>query len=217
MKQETGIILLLVGIIIGFAAGMITTTAMKPAAIPSVKIVQQPTGEGELPPSTGVVPGSFEADQQAAEKARLNEKIKQLKYALEKDPQNMDILVQLGNNYFDTDQHYASIDSYKKALEINPDMPNVLVDLGIMYRRTDKIDLALEMFNKAIEVDPKHSFAHSNRGIVYKYDLKEYQKAIDNFKKFIELAPPGNPMIERAEAEIADAQELIKQEGSAGK
>jgi tetratricopeptide (TPR) repeat protein len=215
MKKETGIILFLVGLIIGFVSGMITITAMQSGGVSPAQIAQQ--AKKELPPITGAVPDSVEADQQAAEKARINEKIKQLKYALEKDPQNLEILVQLGNDYFDTGQYYAAIDSYNKALAINSDLPNVLVDLGIMYRRTERPDLALEQFDKALKIDPRHLYAYSNRGVVHKYDLKEYQKAIDDFKKFIELAPAGSQLVERAKGEIASLEEELKKEKAAEK
>ena len=51
------------------------------------------------------------------------------------DPKNLQAWIQLGNDFFDTDQPQKAINAYGKALELNPDNPNVLTDQGIMYRK----------------------------------------------------------------------------------
>ena len=43
-------------------------------------------------------------------------------------------------------------------------------------------------FTKAIELDPKYAEAYANRGLVYA-NLKEMDKAVDDWHKAIELNP----------------------------
>ncbi len=126
------------------------------------------------------------------------------------EPDNLELLIGLGNGYFDIGQYYAAIEAYNKALAIKPDIPDVLVDLGIMYRRVEKYDDALEQFKKALEYDPKHVNSYLNMAVVYKFDLKDYQKALDTYYKFVEYAPPLNPMIEKVKsAEIPELKKLL--------
>jgi tetratricopeptide (TPR) repeat protein len=215
MKKETGIILLLVGFIVGFGVGMVITTAMRPATrVSAVSGAMQQQQAGLPLPSPDASPDSYaasmQADQKAAEKARLLESIKQLKYMLQSEPENVEVLVGLGNSYFDVGQHYAAIDAYQKALSVNPNMPDVFVDLGIMYRRTGSYDKAVEHFEKAINIDPKHSTAHLNKAVIYRYDLGDYQIAFDLFTKFLELAPSNHPMLPNAKGEIAFLSDELK-------
>jgi len=214
MKKETGIILLVVGLVIGFVAGLITSTAMQPAGGGSQKTSFSQKDTGSLPQDPTESPGSYansqKAEEKSADKARLMEEIKQLKYSLEKDPNNIDILVSLGNDHFDTEQYYAAVDYYEKALKINPNMPNVLVDLGIMYRAIKKFDKAIEKFDEAIKIDAKHENAHLNKAVVLKYNIGDYKKALEVFKKFITIASSNSPMLESAKKEIASLEDEIK-------
>ncbi|MFC1855773.1 tetratricopeptide repeat protein [Thermodesulfobacteriota bacterium] len=211
MKKETGIILFVIGLVVGFGIGLITMTAMKPGA--TRKSYQQ---QATMPPSGGS-PESYAntqaADKKAANNARVMKEIEGLKYALEKDPDNIEIIVSLGNNYFDAQQYYKAIEFYNKALAINPNRPNVLVDLGIMYRRTENLEKAIEVFNKAIEVDPKHPNAQLNLGVVYNYNLKKYDESLKYYEKFLELAPSNHSMIPQVKQEVTYLKQVIASGG----
>ena len=211
MKKETGIILFVVGLIIGFGIGAITVTAMQPSKNNPVNVYQAQTG---MPPAPGDSPESYassqQADQQAAEKNRLLENIETLKFALKNDPNNLDVLIGLGNSYFDVGQHYAAIDHYEKALAIDPNLTDVIVDLAIMFRRTGKIEKALEQFDRAIGIDAGHFNAILNKAVVYRYDVGDYKKALEVFKKFLEIAPKDHPMIMNAKNEVVFIEDELK-------
>lgn len=211
MKKETGIILLVVGLVIGFVAGLITSTAMRPSL--EAQLQQEMRTRTTPPGPTGQSPDSYadtqKAEQQAAMKAKLEEQIKSMKIMLEREPENIQVFVGLGNAYFDIGQHYEAIDYYEKALKLDPNMPDVLVDLGIMLRRTDKIEKALETFDKALQVNPKHANAFLNKAVVLKYDLKDFKGSLENFENFVKYAPKSHPMMENAKSEIAYIKEEL--------
>ena len=94
------------------------------------------------------------------------EEIKLLKTALEKDPNNLQALIDLGDAYFDTDRYQEAIDVYSKALAIDPKNPDVRTDLGIMYRKLGQFDKALEAFRQAAQDNPCTLTAGFNLGIV---------------------------------------------------
>ncbi|HEY6839322.1 MAG TPA: tetratricopeptide repeat protein [Geobacteraceae bacterium] len=104
-----------------------------------------------------------------------------------KDPKNMQVWVQLGNDYFDTDQPQKAITAYGKALEMDPNNTNLLTDQGVMYRRVGWFDKAIANFEKAQQIDPKHVQSVYNLGVVYAYDLKQADKAIKAWNRYLEL------------------------------
>ncbi len=98
-------------------------------------------------------------------------KISELKRQLESNPYDADLLVQLGNTYFDSRLYLESIDAYEKALALSPGNPDVLTDLGVMYRRNGQPDEAVKRFRKAASISPTHLQSRINLGIVLFYDL----------------------------------------------
>ena len=105
------------------------------------------------------------------------------------DPKNLQAWIELGNDYFDTQQRQKAIDAYAHALEIDPNNPNVLTDQGVMYRETGSYDKAVANFQKANAVDPSHMQSLYNLGVVYAFDLKQPDKAVQVWNRIIEKNP----------------------------
>lgn len=105
------------------------------------------------------------------------------------DPKNLQAWVQLGNDYFDTDQAKKAIDAYGKALELDPNNSNVLTDQGIMFKRVGWFDRAIANFEKAQQLDPKHLQSLYNLGVIYMADLKQPAKAVKYWERYLELDP----------------------------
>lgn len=106
------------------------------------------------------------------------------------DPKNYQVWVQLGNDYFDTDQPQKAVNAYAKALEIDQTQPNtsdVLTDQGVMYRKMGLFDKAIANFEKASALNPKHAQSLYNLGIVYANDLKQKDKAIAAWQRYLAL------------------------------
>lgn len=112
--------------------------------------------------------------------------------AVEKDPNNLQAWIALGNGYFDTHQAQKAIEAYGKALELDPRNPNVLTDQGIMYRETKAFDKAIANFEKANKIDPKHLQSLYNLGIVYANDLNAADKAIKAWNRVIATDPTSD-------------------------
>ncbi len=135
------------------------------------------------------------------------QKIQMLEGLLAKDPGNHSAWVELGNTYFDADQPRKAADAYKKALELVPDDPDVLTDQGVMFRRLGWFDRAVENFTKASRIDPTHIQSLYNLGIVYRYDLKDLQKAKEAWSRYLKLNPTG-PGAAQVRKELAAIQAL---------
>ena len=105
------------------------------------------------------------------------------------DPKNLNAWISLGNDYFDTEQAQKAINAYGKALEIEPNNPNVLTDQGVMYRKMGWYDKALANFEKALQIEPKHLQSMYNMGVVYTVDLKQPEKAIPIWTRYLKIDP----------------------------
>lgn len=131
----------------------------------------------------------------------LQQKIDTMLQVTAADPGNRNAWVQLGHAYFDTNQPMKAVDAYDKALELDGNDPNVLTDQGVMFRKLGWFDRAIENFAKATQMDPRHTQSLFNMGIVYRYDLNEFDKAIQAWEKLLALNPP-EPMAGQVRQEV---------------
>ncbi len=127
----------------------------------------------------------------AASVANYDQNIKMLKGVVEKEPQNRNAWVQLGHNYFDSNQFVQAVEAYDKALELDGNDPNVLTDQGVMFRKLGWYDRAVQNFEKANQLNSLHVQSLYNLGIVYRYDLNDYGNAIKAWERFLAITPPG--------------------------
>ncbi len=121
--------------------------------------------------------------------------INRLEALLADDPDNLDILVSLGNAYYDINEPQKSIEYYERALAIKPNAPHVLVDCGAMYRQLGQADKAIELFRKAIAIDPQLPQAYFNLGAVLRMEKSDSVSAAMAWKKYLELDPNADPQI----------------------
>jgi cytochrome c-type biogenesis protein CcmH/NrfG len=180
MKKET-IVFVVVALIIGVLGGVIYSNWQRDTA--------QPAATGGTPPSAAGVPV-----------VNYQQQITTLEGIVARDPENRNAWVQLGNNYFGSDQPIKAIEAYDKALELGPDDPNVLTDQGTMFRRVGWYDRAVSNFQRAAELDPNHVQSRYNLGVVYRYDLQDFPKAIAAWESFLALNPGGN--VEQIRTEV---------------
>ncbi len=118
----------------------------------------------------------------------IQKRIAGIEQMLKENPQNVEALIQLGNDYFDTNQYEKAVEAYKKALALDPQNADVLTDLGICYRKLRRPQEAVQAFNKALEAAPNHVLTLFNLGIVLRDDMKDYPGAIKAWEAFLEKA-----------------------------
>ncbi|HEY5674527.1 MAG TPA: hypothetical protein VIR78_12525 [Malonomonas sp.] len=167
MKKES-ILFIVIALLVGLLVGIIVTNARK----------DSPSNAGSSSPAS-------------APSVNYQQQIKMLQDVVSKEPGNRNAWVQLGHNYFDSDQPMLAIDAYDKALAIDGNDANVLTDQGVMFRRLGWFDRAVENFVKASNISPNHQQSLYNLGIVYRYDLQDIPKAIAAWERYINLNPSG--------------------------
>jgi len=100
---------MVVTLVVGALIGVIASKGNKSPA----KVAQQPT---------------------SAPAVNYQQKIRALQDIVSSEANNRNAWVQLGHNYFDSNQPLEAIDAYDKALQLDGNDPNVLTDQGVMYR-----------------------------------------------------------------------------------
>jgi len=167
VKQEN-LVYIIVALLVGLLGGFLifsVTNKNKSAAAPQI-----PMGSGSPADYTQRI---IEAEKLVAQ-----------------DPKNYQAWVQLGNDYFDTEQPQKAVNAYDKALAIDSvgqNTPNVLTDQGVMYRKMGLFDKAVANFEKASKLDPKHAQSLFNLGVVYANDLKQNDKAIAAWQRYLAI------------------------------
>jgi cytochrome c-type biogenesis protein CcmH/NrfG len=161
------------------------------------EVVRVPSGSGPPPVQQAVSPD-------------YSLQINELKRRLQSNPNDVDLLVQLGNTYFDSNMYPESIEAYEKSLALSPGNPNVLTDLGIMYRRNGQPEEAIKRFREAASISPNHPQSRMNLGIVLYYDFGDTAGAKAALLDFISVV--GNsPEAENARALIAEIEKNSNQ------
>lgn len=163
---------LVLGVFIGYQAG----SAHGPPA-------NAMSAAPSMPPQMPMQPG---ADLGRQDRIVMNQSI------VARDPKNVQAWIQLGNDFFDSQQAQKAIEAYGRALELKPGDPDVITDQGIMYRALGQYDKAVASFDKANKAVPTHVQSLYNLGVVYAHDLKDSKKALDAWNRVIQIAPQSD-------------------------
>lgn len=165
MKKEStliAVVALIVGLLGGYLVFSISNASKSQQAVPAIQ-----SGSGSPTDYT--------------------QRIAQAEKIVAQDPKNLNAWISLGNDYFDTEQAQKSINAYGKALEIDPNNPNILTDQGVMFKKIGWYDKALANFEKASKIDPNHLQSLYNAGIVYAVDLKQPEKAVPFWNRYLKI------------------------------
>ena len=187
-----------------FVLGLLTGSLLVQNTAPGKAVVQSETGQPAQAPAQAAATQA--APQTAPE---VQQHIADLEKEALSDPANRQILVDLGNAYFDTGSYAKAIQAYEAALALNTNDASVLTDCGVMYRAVGQYEKALEKFAKAREVEPGHAFAMFNTGVVLNYDLHRHDEALQVWRELLRLhpdmtTPDGRPIktfIQQVESE----------------
>jgi len=162
---------LLVGALLGFIGGYFAAGGGRPSAAP-------PVGDA----------------------AAGGDRMEELQRAVDRDPENPELLTSLGNAWFDRGDWDRAIAAYEKARRKAPENPNLLSDLGAAYRNRGEFRRAAGLFERARKNDPDHWQSLLNLVILHAYDRKDpaaAQKWFDELKRKYPQIPDLDRIQER--------------------
>jgi tetratricopeptide (TPR) repeat protein len=80
-----------------------------------------------------------------------------------------------------------AVSALRRATELDPNNPQAHTELGRCYYTRGDFLNALASLQRAIAADPKYATAYGYLGWVYYFGLHQYEKAIPQFQKALEL------------------------------
>jgi tetratricopeptide (TPR) repeat protein len=140
----------------------------------------------------------------STELSNFAEQAQMMEAALRKDPKNVNILVQLGNLYYDWGQDDVNkqgdaaqpvekwdraVGYYQQALAIDPTNVNVRVDMANLMRYTGQPDEAIKEYRTAIKQNPQHPQARINLILALGQIKRDYKGAIDEYDDLLKAIP----------------------------
>jgi len=98
------------------------------------------------------------------QEGRLDEARIYLEELLKRDPENVDLLYNLGMLYTELSEPEKAVPLLQKCIMISPSHVNAHVALGFAYMRTDNLNAAKECTLKALKLEPDNPYALKNLG-----------------------------------------------------
>ena len=115
--------------------------------------------------------------------------IDKLKERLDRDVNDIEAAISLGNFYYDKGEAAQSALYYRAALDSDPALSGVRTDLGAMYWRNGNISLAENAFREAIAKDPDFGQAYVNLGLLLQLARSDVAGARSVWQQLLAVSP----------------------------
>jgi tetratricopeptide (TPR) repeat protein len=134
--------------------------------------------------------------------------IAQLKERLNKDINDIEAALALGNFYYDKGQAGQSSLYYRHVLDIDPTRSGVRTDLGAMYWRNENVSLAEQAFRDVIARDPGFGHAYINLGLLLQHARGNILEARTVWQQLVDL-DPDHEVAEKARQLLQETAMLV--------
>ena len=108
---------------------------------------------------------------------------------LKSDPNNADLLANIANIYYDTQQYPVAIGYYQRSLKVQPVNAGVRTDMATAYWYVGDADTAITEFNKALSYEPNKSNTLFNLGVVKWQGKMDVNGAVAAWEKLLRTNP----------------------------
>ena len=119
------------------------------------------------------------------------QEIEALEARLANEPDNLQLVFELGHVYLNTGQYLKAEEIFRKGTESWPDNAEMLVDLGVAQRGLGKTNEALSTLSQATQQFPEYGDSWLQLAVLYRFNLKNNTKALDYFEKYLSLEDEG--------------------------
>ena len=109
----------------------------------------------------------FDKALKSLEERQFDKATKILEELRQENPEDANVLYNLGMCYTELNQTQKAIDVLNKCIELAPNHPNAYVALSFAYVKENNLPKAKEFLLKAIEIDPNNSYALKNLGGIW--------------------------------------------------
>lgn len=168
---------LLVGLPVGyFLRGPATSSTPTPTVAASAPQPASGMPSGQMP--------SLEQMKQMADK-----KAEPLLDKLKTEPDNVQLLIGVGDIYKSTHQFKEAASYYEKSLQIDPKNVPVRTDMASCLYYVGDVDGAIAQLQKSLSYDPKHAGTLLNIGVITWKGKGDADTAVAYWEKLLKLYP----------------------------
>jgi tetratricopeptide (TPR) repeat protein len=197
------VICLLLGVAVGYLA-----RSSAPSNLATASAAQTQAASGMTQQSGASPEGN--AQQPTPEQLRhmADVQAEPLLAKLKTDPNNAQLLYQVGNLYYDAQQYPEAVKYYENSLKVEPQGTDVRTDLGTAYHLMGQPDRAIQEYDSVLKIDGKHANALFNEGMVKWQDKMDTQGAVTAWNHLLETNP-NYPQRDQVQQLIAQAQKHL--------
>jgi len=110
-------------------------------------------------------------------------------------PDTPNVFTNLGLAHFQLQHADLAEQAFAQALARNADDAIAHNHLGILKRRQGQFQDALLEYQRAIEIDADYARAHLNLGILFDLYLQDLEKALQQYRKYMDLTSEENAQV----------------------
>ncbi len=178
-------------LLLGIAAGYLVRGPGQPVTITAQTANAAPP-DAQQPPTP------------EAMKRMADTKAAPLLQQLQSSPNDPQLLAEIGNVYYDTQNFRDAISYYKRSLDIKEDA-NVRTDMGTSYYYLGDSDSALAEFDRTLKTNPNFDNALFNVGMVKFQGKMDARGAVAAWEQLLKQSP-NHPRRAEIEQMIAQAK-----------
>ncbi len=124
---------------------------------------------------------------------------------VEASPEDLDLLIELGNLYYESGMENEALTTYLRAVNVDSMHAGVHTNLGSLYTDMGNFDKAEAALLKAAELDPGNSMVWTNLGTM-NYARRKYTDAVNMYRRALEADPNSVEAHFNLAVAFADAQ-----------
>jgi cytochrome c-type biogenesis protein CcmH/NrfG len=194
--------LAVVCLLLGMAGGWLIRGSQSPAAAP----VEAATASAPAPAMGG---GGMNAQPTPEQMKKMADtQAAPLIEKLKSDPNNSELLTNIGNFYYDAQQYQTAVDYYGRSLKAKPSDAAVRTDMATAYWYMGNADTAIDEFNKALKYEPNKPNTLFNLGLVKWQGKMDINGAVADWEKLL-AANPNYEGKDKVEQMIAEAKKHV--------
>jgi len=159
----------------------------------------------QAPPAASAMTGGMPNPDQL--KHMADKQAEPLLAALQKQPNDADLLAKIAATYFAAQQFQTAASYYERAAASQPDA-KTLTQLASTYYYAGDADKAIATLNRALQVDPKYADALFNLGMIQWRAKGDPQAAIAAWETLLKTNP-HHPKRAQVEQAIAHAKQHL--------
>jgi cytochrome c-type biogenesis protein CcmH/NrfG len=186
-------------LVVGLAIGYLFRGSQSPA------LSAQPAANAQLAAPAGAMGGhmpSLEEMKQMADK-----KAEPLLEKLKGDPNNGDLLIQIGKIYMSTHQFKEAAVYYGKALQVDPKNVAIRTEMASCMDYSGDVDEAINQLQQSLHYNPKDANSLFNLGMIRWQGKQDNKGAVAPWQQLLksnpELSPERKAKVQKL---MADAQ-----------